>query len=158
MYCPTCGKELTHGLVFCNGCGRRVAGEEPAQVVVSEASQNFVLAGILGLPIAGIGIMIGLISVLKKELDLPNDMVFGITMLAFLLLVISEVAFIITLWKRMKQPKPGRAESPAVPQYPAQMKDVEIKSLPESYSQPIGSVTDHTTRQLEYEPISKDKK
>lgn len=157
MYCSSCGKELAVGLVFCNGCGARVGGPAQYEEKVSEASQNFLLAGILGLPIAGIGILIGLLTVLKKELELPNDLIFGITMLCFLLLLVAEGAFIFTLLYRMKREKNDRTVPPIMPQYPPQMKDVDIKSLPESYSQPIPSVTDHTTRQLEYELRDKTK-
>jgi hypothetical protein len=156
MYCSSCGKELAGGLVFCNGCGQRVAGSDQPQIVVSEASQNFLLAGLLGLPIAGIGILIGLLSVMKKELGLPNDLIFAITMLCFFLLVISELAFLFVLWQRMKKPREIKVTTQYTPQ--AQIKDVDLKSLPEGYSQPIPSVTDHTTRQLDYEPVSREKK
>lgn len=153
MYCSTCGKEQVQGLVFCSGCGARVAGEEP-QAPVSEASQNFLLAGILGLPIVGIGLIIGLVTVLKQELGFKDDMVFVVTFMCFLLLLVSEAAFIFSLLFRMRAAK-RKAKTPVAPQYPAQMKDVDLKGLPESRIDPVSSVTDHTTRQLEYEAREK---
>ncbi len=95
MYCSSCGKSLIPGLSFCNHCGYKLApGKKQEPGTISEASFNFLIAALLGLPIAGIGVLIGLLTVMKKELEMGDNVVAAIAFFAFFLLTISELGLL----------------------------------------------------------------
>ena len=71
MYCSNCGGEIIENLSYCNHCGRKMTGANK----LSEASFNTLVAGILAMPIAGVGVLIGLISVMKETLGFGNDVI-----------------------------------------------------------------------------------
>jgi hypothetical protein len=138
------------GLSFCKNCGARVGGKKERDGnQLSESSVNFLIAALLGIPIAGIGVIIGLISVMKKELDMPNDVIVIITFLSFSLLLMAEVAFLWLLLSRTKKKK--EKEDPYQLNEP--LNKAATKSLgeaqPQSFVNQASSVTENTTRTLE---------
>lgn len=146
MYCSSCGTAVMKGLSFCKNCGARVGGKkERDENQFSESSVNFMIVALLGIPIAGIGVIIGLISVMKKELNLDNDIIVIITFLSFLLLLMAETGFLWLLLNRTKKPK----EKDEI----RQLDQAATKSLgeaqPQSFVNPVSSVTENTTRTLE---------
>lgn len=156
MYCTKCGNLVSDGLAFCNKCGNRVKQEKSGSGdAMSESSTNFLIAAMLGIPIAGIGVMIGLITVLKRELDMPNEMVGIIAIMGFILLFAAELGFLFLLLVRTHAQKKISLEQAASQ---AQLNDARTKSLAEAQFQniatPVPSVTEHTTRTLD--PVRKD--
>ena len=149
MYCSSCGKAVSRGLSFCNQCGTRVGGaQEPDAGRLSEASHNFLLAGILGIPIAGVGVLIGLMSVMKKELGFSNELVVAFASLGFLLLLAAEGVFIWTLIHRTRAAREtGQEESAS-----NVLGEARVRELPE----PTSFVTESTTRTLE--PVLRESK
>lgn len=150
MYCSTCGTALIEGLNYCKNCGARVGSiNAVAPSNLSEASFNTLLGGIIGLPIAGIGVIIGLLGVMKQELGFNDPMIVIITLMSFLMLIVSEITLIWLLIRRTKTVKETGDT--------AQFKDVVIKNLnqartrglAEGTQEPIPSVVENTTRNLE---------
>lgn len=99
----------------------------------------------MGIPIAGLGIIIGLMSVMK-EMGFSKELIIAFSSLSFLLLLAAEAVFIwLLLQNRTRTDKETRNN--------AQLKDVEIKELGEAQvrelSEPIPSVTENTTRSFE---------
>jgi hypothetical protein len=153
MFCPSCGKSVNPGLSFCNHCGARVAGKtEDGVGRIPESSFNLLVIALIGVPIAGIGVIIGLLTVMKKELGFGEEMIGVIVLMSFILLLIAELGLIWLLRHHTKMSKrSNEPQQPALPQTP----DVVIKGLPESQMQPIQpmqSVTEHTTRTLDAVP------
>jgi hypothetical protein len=155
MFCSTCGNPLSESLVFCNKCGKRVKDapqNEPGGP--SEASTNFLIAAMLGIPIAGIGIVIGLISVMKKELDFPNDVILTMAFMGFALLIFAEFGFLYLLVSRTKFRKAKDQDHP-----PRQLSEAQTKTLAEAQFQnmaaPPASVTESTTRS--FDPVYREK-
>lgn len=149
MYCSSCGQAVNQGLSYCNHCGAKVSGaKEPDVSKLSEASLNFILVGILGIPIAGLGILIGLMSVMKKELGFSNESTIAFALLGFLLLLAAETVFI---WLLIHRTKMGKETG-----HIAQLREVVTKGLDEAQvrelPEPIPSVTENTTRSLEPMP------
>src|SRR4030095_15959889 len=106
MHCSSCGKAVVQALSYCNHCGARVGGtKEHDTGKLSESSLNVLLAGILGIPIAGLGIMIGLMMVMKKELGFGNEVIIAFTLLSFLLLLAAEGVFVWMLIHRARTVK-----------------------------------------------------
>lgn len=146
MYCSSCGNSINRDLNYCKNCGARVGdAKEHDSEKISEASFNLLVSALIAVPIVGLGIIIGLLSVMKEELGFANDMILAITFMSFVLLLTSEGALI---WLLMHRTKGSKATK-----HTAQMKDVVIKGLGEAHAQrlsePIPSVIENTTRNLE---------
>lgn len=112
---------------------------------LSEASLNFLLVGILGIPIAGIGVIIGLMSVMKNELGFSTELIITFVRLSFLMLLAAESVFIWLLISRTRAAKksgenarPEESVAQGLGQAPAR-----------ELSEPAHSVTENTTRNLE---------
>src|SRR5215217_2530146 len=104
MYCSTCGNSVVEGLIFCNQCGARVL-EDKNVGTISQASFNFLVGGLISIPIVGLGIIIGLLTVMKKDLGFDNSMILIITFMSFVLLLITEGALIWLLMHKTKSSK-----------------------------------------------------
>jgi hypothetical protein len=118
---------------------------------LSEASLNLLLGGILGLPITGLGIIIGLMSVMKKEMGFNNELIIAFTLMSFVLRLAAEGAFIWLLVHRARAFRETGGN--------ASLKEGVIKSLHTAQvrelSEPPSSITENTTRSfepLEHEP------
>jgi hypothetical protein len=150
MYCPSCGKEVSSGLSFCNFCGVRLGAENDPKAL-SESSFNALVGASIGIPIAGLGIIIALMAVMKKGLDFPDGMIFAVILMTFLLLFIAELGAIWLMISRTRKPKTKAAKEPAVsPQKSVnEIGPVAIKGLNSSTFEGIPSVTEHTTRTLD---------
>jgi hypothetical protein len=122
---------------------------------LSESSFNTLLAGVMGIPIAGLGIIIGLMSVMK-QIGFSGELIVAFTLMSFLLLVAAEAVFIRLLLRRTKPVK----ETADNIQNQAQLNEVVIKGLnatqTRGLNEPIPSVIENTTRNLE--PIPRKSK
>lgn len=144
MHCSSCGKAVNQNLSYCKHCGAKISRSND-EGKLSEASLNFILAGILGLPIAGIGVLIGLMSVMKKEIGFGNEIILPFVLLGFLLLMSAEGVFIWLLINRTRLSKETKDNM--------QLKAVVTKELSErqvrELAEPGPSVTENTTRSLD---------
>lgn len=156
MYCSSCGTTIIQGLNYCKNCGTRVSGAKTGDAdKLSEASFNLLVASVLSIPIAGLGIIIGLMSVMKNQLGFSSELIITFVSLAFLLLLVSEAALIWLLMQRTRQIK-EIGDNPQL-KANAQLNEVVIKGLDAAktreLAQPAPSVIDETTRHLEPIPV-----
>ena len=154
MFCSSCSRSVNPGLSYCNHCGARAPGkgdERPAGL--SSFSFNFLILGLLLVPLAGGGLIIALLTVMKKELGFGEDMIGLIVFMSFVLLLIAELGLIWLLWLNSRIPRRVTdVRQTAITGTP----DVIIKGLPESrldpIFQPVPSVIEHTTNMLDAVP------
>ncbi len=138
MYCSSCGAAVIKDLNYCKHCGAKLSGaKERGAGKLSEDSFIFLIACIIGIPIAGLGIVIGLMEVMKKEIGFSNELILVFTSLSFLLLLAAESVFIWLLLNRTRAVKETGDK--------AGSKKVTIKELAE----PAPSVTENTTAFIE---------
>jgi hypothetical protein len=156
MYCSSCGKTVIPGLSYCNHCGFHLGGKKkPGPGEMSEASFNFLIAALLGLPILGIGIIIGLLSVMKKELGMADNVVATVTMFAFFLLALSEFGLMRLLLTSTRAKKASR--EPVEQPRPSETATRNLQEAqPFDTVQTAGSVTENTTRN--FEPVYREPK
>jgi hypothetical protein len=160
MYCSTCGTTVIQGLNYCKNCGARVSGaktDDYDAVKLSESSFNLLVASVLGLPIAGLGIIIGLMSVMKDKLGFSSEMIGAVVAGAFLLLFVSEAALVYLLIRRTRiAAGTKRDDDSRLKDAAQQLPEVSVKRLDHAktreFIEPIPLVTEETTRSLEAIP------
>lgn len=154
MHCSSCGQAIVEGLSYCKHCGARVDGaKEHNPIKLPEASLNVILGGILGIPIAGLGIVIGLMSVMKKELGFSNSVIIIVTFLSFLLLLAAEAALIwLLLQTRTRTVRETGDGSQLTEVVTKELGEAQVRELYE----PVPSVTENTTRP--FEPVHREPK
>jgi hypothetical protein len=150
MYCSACGTPLAPGLSYCNRCGLGL--KEP-----SNAKPEMVRAYLTAIPIVGIA---GLILMLGGAIALRNGAQFheeliGIFMLMTFLIVGMVEVFLCRQLSRIT--KTSEKQSSFAPPVQAKMVGDFPPPQPRALAEPVPSVTENTTRTLEYsrnEPLS----
>jgi len=142
MYCVNCGSPVTPSLSFCNRCGASL--KEKAESNKTAPITAF-LTAITLIAICGLGIMLGGSLALRSAAGLPVDFVAFFMLCTFLTVVVTEVMLVRNLSKLTGSSETKHVFTPAQPQPPLQLQQPAASSF-----EPVGSVTDNTTRTLEY--------
>ncbi len=141
MYCAACGTPVAPGLSYCNRCG---ASQKERSHTKAKAIPAF-LTAITLIGIIGLGIMLGGALTLKRDANFGEDIVGLFMFFTFLIVATTEILLVRQLSRLTSstEPKPLNASPHYVPNElrPAQ---------PRSLAEPIPSVTENTTRTLEY--------
>ena len=146
MYCPSCGTEVVLGLNYCNRCGANLSQSSnlPEQPVY-----HVNLAG----PTIAISLMvvIGMIIIFKSITDMANS---GIHPVALTWMVIGSLgmltavaALIIRQWSHLAGG--AKPKERVLPHRKSAGSEPVPTQLPPLRSEPIASVTEHTTRTFE---------
>jgi hypothetical protein len=137
MYCANCGTPLTQGLSYCNRCGTSLRERPETRTGAISAF----LTAITLLGIGGLGIMLGGAMVLRRGANLSQELIGVFMLFTFLIVSTTEIMLIRNLSKLF-----GSNERTKYLPQPQHL------PLPQatSFSEPVSSVTDSTTRTLEY--------
>ncbi len=141
MYCANCGTPLTQGLSYCNRCGANLRERTETKTGAIGAF----LTAITLLGITGLGIMLGGSLVLRRGAGLSQELVGLFMLFTFLIVSITEIMLVKNLSKLT-----GSTES--VKYLPAPQVMPNDPRLPHAtpLGEPVASVTENTTRTLEY--------
>jgi hypothetical protein len=141
MYCVNCGTPLTQGLAYCNRCG--VSLKERSET--STGAIGAFLTAITLIGIVGLGTMLGGALVLRRGAGLAQEMIGFFMLFTFLIVGVTEVMLIRNLSKLT-----GSNERPKY--LPTPQPVTHDLRLPQGtpLGEPLGSVTESTTRTLEY--------
>ena len=150
MYCSSCGSALTPNLVYCNKCGARVSTSDTDERR-PDIAPEFLISAMIGLFVLGIGVVIGLMAVMKRGVGFDPPIILAITMLCFSLLFLIESILIVFLFRASFRRKRKDVE---------QLKRPTTKELeagtPLGLPANMASVTEHTTRA--FDPVYIEKK
>lgn len=151
MYCSACGTALTPGLSYCNRCGMSLKERDEAK----QSPIAAYLSAITVIGIAGLGLMLGGAIALKNGAEFREDLIGFFMLMTFSIVGVVEILlcrqlsrFIRTAEKRESLPHPPQ---PAMP-------SGFSTARPRALAEPLPSVTENTTRTLEYsrhEPLRK---
>jgi predicted nucleic acid-binding Zn ribbon protein len=141
MYCSTCGTQIAPGLSFCNRCGASLK-EKSESRNTSSISAYLTAVTVLGV----IGIVMMFVA-LKKGAQLDQELV-GIFML-FTFLIVSTIE--VMLLRQLSKLVGSRDEPKAITPPLHQMHELRPANAA-SLAEPLTSVTENTTRTLEYSP------
>ena len=143
MYCSGCGSPIAPGLSFCNRCGTSLKERGESKT----GSITAFLTAITLIGVIGLGIMLGGAVALRIGAQLGEDIV-GL----FMLMTFSIVGLVELLLCRQLSRLTGTSEKrqslapPPQSAIPGEIRSPQPRTLPE----PIPSVTENTTRTLEY--------
>lgn len=140
MYCANCGTQLSAGLSYCNRCGFNLR----EKIETNTGAISAFLTAITLLGLGGLVIMLGGAALLRKEANLGHELIGFFMFFTFVIVSVTEFMLVKNLAK-LTAPK----ESKSRQLQPPVTKDL---GLPQhsSLGEPVPSVTDHTTRTLEY--------
>ena len=141
MYCSTCGAPVTSGLSFCNRCGANLKDRSSSQ---NMGPISAFLTAITILAVVGLGIMLGGSLVLTKEAHLPFELI-GCFML-FTFLIVGVIEFMLV--RQLARVTGAIDDRPTLPP-PQPLHELRPASV-NNLAEPLGSVTENTTRTLEY--------
>ena len=144
MYCAACGTPLAPGLSYCNRCGMSL--KEPVAPRAT-AITAYLISAITVLGIAGLGIMLGGAMALRIGGQFNPDFVGIYMLLTFSLVALIEFFLCRQLSRLLRSSEKERSLAPA----PQRSMPAELhESLPRALAGPVPSVTENTTRTLEY--------
>jgi hypothetical protein len=150
MYCPSCGKELTPELSYCNRCGANLkpvsiqSGAPPAKLVGAAWAISVAVALVT---LGGFGMIFGLVmTLIMRGINLSPG---GMFWISFALLVILAIDWLLV--RQLSRV----LDLPQLSANATQSKKPELNEQPmqqiEAPREPVSSVTEHSTRT--FEPI-----
>jgi hypothetical protein len=142
MYCSGCGSPIAPGLSFCNRCGTSL--KERGQLKQVGAIGAIVTAMVV-VAIAAMGLLLGGPIALKREGGFGEELIVLFMFLTFFICAFSEI-FLYRQLGRITTAKPEFMAMSA----PAVMQTEFRAPQPLSLAEPAASVTENTTRTLEY--------
>lgn len=152
MYCSTCGVNVAQGLSYCNYCGAKLAEKGDNVSKSSEVRPEFLISAMIGLFIFGLVAITILMGMMKQVLGLPVERVLGFALLPFLLMLLLEGVCLRLLLRQKRGTEATGANTLLKEQTTKELDRAEERLLTE----PVPSVTDHTTRTLE--PVYSERK
>jgi uncharacterized membrane protein YvbJ len=150
MYCSSCGVAVAQGLTYCNQCGAKLSGAKGDGVTkVAKAQPDFLVWAIVAIFVVGLGSIMGLMGILKVQFNANLGIVVIFSLIIFLLMLVVEGVFISLLFGS----KDGEGKK-------ERLKEQATKELdaaqPRVLTEPVSSVTEHTTRA--FEPVYRQKR
>ena len=147
MYCSSCGSAVPTNLTYCNKCGARLTVSNAESLTrPSELPLESLIWAICGIFIMGTGVMIGLLAVLKEVVGFNLGLIAAVMLLGFAMMVAIESVLVYLL---LSGRKAGRLKEGHELR---KGKRLELNEpQPGMLQEPLGSVTEHTTRT--FEPI-----
>jgi hypothetical protein len=141
MYCANCGTPLTQGLSYCNRCGANL--KERSEV--STGAISAFLTAITLIAICGLGIMFGGALVLRRGANLSQELIGFFMLFTFMIVGMTEIYLIRNLSKLTS----ANEKKNYFPAPPPASQDLRLgQGMP--VGEPVSSVTENTTRTLEY--------
>jgi hypothetical protein len=141
MYCANCGTPLTQGLSYCNRCGANL--KERSEV--STGAISAFLTAITLIAICGLGIMFGGALVLRKGANLGQELIGFFMLFTFMIVGMTEI-FLVRNLSKLTSASEKKNYFPAPSPIP---QDLRLsQGMP--VGEPVSSVTENTTRTLEY--------
>ena len=143
MYCAQCGTPLTQGLSYCNRCGTSLRERSGTNTGAISAF----LTAITLIGVGGLGLMFAGALVLRKGAGLSQELIGFFMLFTFMIVGMTEILLVRNLSKLTSaHEKEKRTYFPAPTTIPPDLRLTQGTPLGE----PVPSVTENTTRTLEY--------
>lgn len=144
MYCAACATPLAPGLSFCNRCGMSLKERNDSK----PNSVQAYLTAITVIGVSGLGLVLGGAIALRNGAQFGEEII-GIFMLMTFFIVSMVELFLCRQLSRLMRAAEKRASLEPAPLQVAMPIDVRGPQ-PRALAEPGSSVTENTTRTLEY--------
>lgn len=146
MYCSNCGVAVAQGLSYCNYCGANLSGGKDEAHKPSQPKPEMLVAAMVFVFVFGLAAIGFLMAVMKEVLGNVGQ-VLALTLLSFLIMLSIEGVIIRLLLRRKRGTKEAVDTEQLQSQTTRELDAAQARVL----SEPVSSVTEHTTRA--FEPI-----
>jgi hypothetical protein len=150
MYCSSCGVAVAQNLTYCNHCGAKLGGDTASVKTTELRAEWAMMSSMAALFVCGLVAISILLGVMKAVLKFQDGPIMAFGFLSFLILIGLEAVYVSRL-VRVRRDVKKAADTPSLDRHST--KELEARSR---ISDPLGSVTDHTTRTLD--PIYNERK
>ena len=144
MYCPSCGTAAAPSLSYCKQCGAELNARGRGTMNSGEVLPVSLVWAIVAITVGGIGVIIGLMAVMKEVVHFNDGLIAAFTMLSFLILLVADSVFIRLL---LHSRGAAKTTTETQPQRPT-LRELDAAQARE-LAAPAASVVEHTTRTLE---------
>jgi hypothetical protein len=146
MYCSGCGSPIAPGLSFCNRCGTGLRERSERSDSKPTAAITALVTAMVLVALATMGLMLGGPIALKREGGFGEELIVLFMFLIFFTAAVTE----IFLYRQLGRLTIATSQPLALPT-PAAAMPAEFRApQPLSLAEPSPSVTENTTRTLEY--------
>ena len=146
MYCSSCGVAVAQGLSYCNYCGAELNGKKGDSVIKSsEVRPESLVGAMVVVFVFGLAAITVLMGVMKAVLNLDVGQILAFTLLSFLIMLSLEGVFIRLLLRRKRSTEEAGHAVLLKGQATKELDAAQARVLTE----PVPSVTEHTTRAFE---------
>ncbi|HET6890789.1 MAG TPA: zinc ribbon domain-containing protein [Pyrinomonadaceae bacterium] len=142
MYCSACGSPIAPGLSFCNRCGMSLKERSGSK---STGPTNALVSAMVTVGVAAMGMLIGGPIAFKKH-QFGEELIVLFMFLAFLIGLFTE----IFLYRQLSRLTSDRSKTEPVALPPQSVMPQYHSPQPHRLPEPIPSVTENTTRTLDY--------
>jgi len=154
MYCSSCGVVVAEGLSYCNQCGAKLSGAKSVGIAkVAKAQPESLVWAVVAIFVVGLGSIMGLMGILKVQFNAGLGIVTIFSLIILLLMLVVEGVFISLLFGSKSDSNDGKSATELLRKQTT--RELEA-AQPHALSEPVASVTEHTTRA--FEPIYVQKK
>jgi hypothetical protein len=154
MYCSSCGVVVAQDLSYCNQCGAKLSGAKGVGIAkVSKAQPESLVWAVVAIFVVGLGSIMGLMGILKVQFNAGLGTVTIFSLIILLLMLVVEGVFISLLFGSKSDSNDGKSVMELLKKQTT--RELEA-AQPHALSEPVASVTEHTTRA--FEPIYVQKK
>jgi hypothetical protein len=146
MFCSACGLAVAPGLAFCKNCGAKLGGgpSDTADRPVEIKPERIILLMTMVF-VFGLLAMAFLLGIMKGVLKLESEILLGVAGLSFLIMLGIEGMCIWLLVQRFRRVPAAGVSVPLPHKGTNELDPARVMLLTE----PVTSVTDHTTRTLD---------
>jgi len=141
MFCSNCGTPHTQGLSYCNRCGADLRERKESS---NTAAITAMLTAITTLGLVGLGIMLMGAVILRRKANLDQELIGVFMKFTFLIVSVTEFMLVrnlskLTSWNESKKYLPP----------PTPTNELRLPAA-SNLGEPVPSVTENTTRTLDY--------
>jgi hypothetical protein len=146
MYCSSCGVAIAQNLTYCNFCGAKLSDDKEDNLVrtIESRHEAYIMTMIVALFVFGMVATSFLLVVLRGVLDFQFGPLMAFALLSFLVMISLEGVLISRLFKRKRKTGDLSGQESAGTHVTK-----ELAEQSRLTSEPVSSVTDHTTRTLD---------
>jgi hypothetical protein len=147
MYCSSCGVAVAQNLTYCNHCGAKTNSDKADRLdkATELRAEWALMSSMAALFVCGLVAISILLGVMKAVLIFQQGPILVFAFLSFLILIGLECVYISRLFRRRRDGEKPSETSSSSDRHTT--KELEARSR--VVSEPVGSVTDHTTRTLD---------